>query len=59
MTEMQLMFHVMLLAICLVCGGLIIDRDRKKYYLEEALVGCLFFFVPLELLYWLGRWIIG
>ena len=52
--EVQMMFHVMLLAVCLVCGALTMSRDKDDSYnfLLASFGSGLFFFVPLELIYW-------
>ena len=51
--EIQMMFHVMLIAVCLVCGVLVISRNKDALdHLIGTFLISLFFFVPLELIYW-------
>ena len=57
--EVQMMFHVMLLAVCLLCS--VVTQTRRKDMkglAADIYLLCLFFFVQLELLYWVGGWLI-
>jgi len=58
--EVQMMFHVGLLAVSLVCGVLVTNKEKDALeHLGESFFVSLFFFVPLELVYWVGGWVIG
>jgi hypothetical protein len=55
--EVQMMFHIMLLAVCLVCSNIATNKEKDGLeYLVDTFKTSLFFFVPLELLYWIAAW---
>ncbi len=53
----QMMFHVLLLSICLLCSC-VANRFPQDGIDGDTYIRSLFFFVPLEALYWFGVWII-
>ena len=66
--ELQIMFHVLLFAVCVVIQllreidiDLIIRTREEKIYGEPDVLGLilqsLFFFVPLEIVFWILYWI--
>ena len=70
--ELQIMFHVLLLAICFVVGVIFnfhsdygdINNENKKRPIggvapsgTVSFVMGLFFFIPFEILFWVLRWI--
>lgn len=59
--EIQMMFHVMLFGVCLVCGVLVMNRDKDGSYnfVLASFGASLFFFVPLEFIYWVLWFIFG
>ena len=59
--EFQMMFHVMLLGVCLVCGAVVLngEKDGGVRLAGTFIMGILFIFIPLELIYWIGGWAIG
>ena len=59
--EIQMMFHVMLLGVCLVCGAVVLtgEKDGGDRLVGTFILGILFIFIPLELIYWIGGWTIG
>jgi hypothetical protein len=59
--EVQMMFHVMLLGVCLVCGAVVLsgEKDGGDRFKGTFIMGILFIFIPLEFIYWIGGWAIG
>ncbi len=55
-----MMFHIMLLAVCLVIGAVVltVEKDGGDRFVGTFIIGIVFIFVPLELLYWIGGWVI-
>ncbi len=69
--ELQIMFHILLLAICLLIGFIynlnqdLINIGKKEVgrlpdwspQLDHVFIFGLFFFIPLEIVFWILYWI--
>ena len=54
--EFHIMFHVLLLALSLVISCIVLSAEKSDFgdnFTGIYILGLLFFFVPIELIYWI------